>query len=62
MANPAWLDGSIEPFGAEKLNELYPDGCNAQWQRAVDRRPFLTPRMVGCEWHPSRAFGGSVAR
>ena len=37
MANPAWLEGSIEPFGAEKLNELYPDGCNAQWQRAVDR-------------------------
>ena len=37
MTNPAWLDGIIEPFSAEKLNELYPDGRNTQWQRAVDR-------------------------
>ena len=37
MTNPAWLEGIVEPFDAEKLNELYPDGRNAQWQRAVDR-------------------------
>ena len=36
MTNPAWLEGSIEPFSAEKVKELYPDGRNAQWQRAVD--------------------------
>lgn len=37
MTNPAWLEGSIEPFRPERLHQLYPNGRNLQWQRAVDR-------------------------